>query len=277
MSRDAAKPNHSPIAFVTDLWRHRELLWQFSLREVELRHRGSHLGLVWSILNPLLMLGLYVFVFGFIFNGHFGVLPHETRMDYALAVFLGLSIFQFLSEIISVAPGLIVANPNFVKKVVFPLEVLPAATVCAAVFHFMISLGLILIGVTLFGGGLTPGAGWLPILILPIALLALGLAWIFAAFGVFLRDLSQLAQFLSMTLMYASAVFYPLDKIPAAAWPFLRFNPLLLAVDLARNTVLWDRPLNFRHLGYLYAVSLGMCYLGHRVFRKLKPAFADVL
>jgi lipopolysaccharide transport system permease protein len=277
MSRAAINSNRSPFAFALDLWRHRELLWQFTRREVELRHRGSHLGLAWSLLNPLLILGLYVFVFGFIFGGHFGVLPHESRVDYALGIFLGLSLFQFLAEIITVTPGLVVANPNFVKKVVFPLEILPAATVGAAVFHLVISLTLVLAGVALFGGGLTAGVCWLPVLVLPLALFALGLAWIIAALGVFLRDLSQLAQFLSMTLLYSSAVFYPVEKIPAALWQLLRFNPLLLTVDLARNAILWNRALNPRHLAYVFVLSLLMCYVGHRLFRRLKPAFADVI
>ncbi len=267
----------SPIAFITDLWRHRELLWQFSQREVQLRHKGSHLGLIWSLLNPLLMLSLYVFVFGYIFNGRFGMLANETRVDYALGVFLGLSIFQFLAETISVAPSLIVANPNFVKKVVFPLEILPAASVSAAVFHLLISLTLVLLGVGFFGQGLTVGVLWLPLIILPIALLALGLAWIIAALGVFLRDIGQITQFLTMVLMYASAVFYPAHKIPAAVWQILRFNPLLLAVEQCRNAVLWNQAVSLRHLAYLYLVGLGMCYFGHLIFRRLKPAFADVL
>ena len=270
----------SPFAFATDLWRHRELLWQFSQREVQLRHRGSHLGLIWSLLNPLLMLGLYVFVFGYIFNGRFGVLPNETRLDYALGVFLGLSIFQFFAETISLAPNLMVVNPNFVKKVVFPLEILPASSVSAALFHLLISLTLVMLGIAVLGAGLTKGMLWLPVIILPLALFALGLAWVISALGVFLRDLTQVTQFLTMVLMYASAVFYSVDKIPAASpllWQFLRFNPLLLALELARDAALWERALNFRHLCYLYAVGLGMCYLGHRVFRHLKPSFADVL
>jgi lipopolysaccharide transport system permease protein len=266
-----------PLAFVVDLWRHRELLWQFSLREVQLRHRGSHLGLVWSLLNPLLMLGLYVFVFGYIFNGSFGVLPNETRVDFALGVFLGLSILQYFSETFSIAPTLIVANPNFVKKVVFPLEILPAASVASATFHLMISLGLVLAGVLLFGNGVGLGAAWLPLIILPLALFALGLAWIIAALGVFLRDLTQLTQFMSLALMYASAVFYPVHKIPAVIWHFLRFNPLLLAIELSRDALLWDRALNFKHFAYLYAVGFGACWLGHALFRRLKPAFADVI
>src|SRR4029079_3979447 len=122
--------------------------WQFTQREVELRHKGSHLGLIWSLLNPLLMLGLYVVVFTFIFNAR---LPNESRIDYALGVFLGLTIFQFLAEIISVAPMIIVGNPNFVKKAVFPLKILPASTVGAATFHLLVSIGLLLIGVVVAG------------------------------------------------------------------------------------------------------------------------------
>ena len=269
--------SRSPFAFATDLWRQRELLWQFSLREVELRHKGSHLGLIWSLLNPLLMLSLYVFVFGYIFNGRFGILPNETRVDYALGVFLGLSIFQFLAETIAISPNLIVVNPNFVKKVVFPLEILPASSVSAATFHLLISLTLVLLGVAIFGEGLGAGVLWLPVIVLPIAFFALGLAWIIAALGVFLRDLSQITNFLSLALMYASAVFYPAHKIPAALWQVLRFNPLLLAIEESRNAVLWHQPVNLHHLAYLYAVGFAACYFGHLIFRRLKPAFADVL
>ena len=277
MSRDTAKPSRSPFAFATGLWKNRELLWQFSLREVELRHKGSHLGLIWSFLNPLLMLSLYVFVFGYIFGGRFGVLPNETKMDYALGVFLGLAIFQFLAETMAIAPNLVTMNPNFVKKVVFPLEILSAASVSAAVFHLLISLSLVLIGAALFGDGITAGVLWMPVIALPVAMLALGMSWTIAAFGVFLRDLSQLTNFLTLALMYASAVFYSTQKIPHALWQILRFNPLLLAVTEARNAVLWNQPVNLLHVAYLYVVGFAACYLGHLIFRRLKPAFADVL
>lgn len=266
--------------FVTSLWLNRDLLWQFCLREVQLRHKGSHLGLVWALLNPLLMLGLYVFVFGYIFKGKFGALANETPVDYALGVFLGLSIFQFLAETVALAPNLIVANANLVKKVVFPLEILPASSVGAATFHLLISLALVLLGISLVGRGLTGGVLWLPIIILPVALLALGIAWLIAAIGVFLRDLTQITQFVTLTLMYASAVFYPVEKIPETSvvlWKVLRLNPLLLALELARDAVLWNRSLNYHHLAYLYAVSILTCYLGHKIFRHLKPSFADVL
>jgi len=277
MSPDATQPSHSPFAFAADLWRQRELLWQFTLRNVEVRHKGSHLGLIWSFLNPLLMLGLYVMVFGYIFGGKFGVLPNETKVDYALGIFFGLTLFQFFAEVLGVSPTIIVGNPNFVKKVVFPLEILPAASVGGAVFHMLISLCLVLLSLLFFGHGASWGILWLPVIIAPLVLLAMGTAWLFSALGVFFRDLGQLMQFLTMALMYASAVFFSVSRIPPGIWVFLRFNPLMLAIELSRDVALWHRPINYHYLAYLYASGLIACYLGHLAFRRMKPAFADVL
>ncbi|MBI3885490.1 MAG: ABC transporter permease [Opitutae bacterium] len=263
--------------FAADLFQHRELLWQFTLRNVELRHKGSHLGLLWSVLTPLLMLGLYVLVFGYIFGGSFGVLPHETRADYALAIFLGLAIFQFAAEVLATSPTVIVANPNFVKKVVFPLEILPAANVFGALFHMFISLTLVLVCALFFGRGSHLGVLWLPAILAPLLLFSLGFGWLFAALGVFLRDIGQILQFLSTALMFSSAVFYSAQKIPPAAWAYMRFNPVLLAIELARNALLWERPLDLHHLAYLYLGGFGTCVLGYAAFRRMKPAFADVL
>lgn len=185
--------------------------------------------------------------------------------------------FQFFSEVFGLSPTIIVSNPNFVKKVVFPLEVLPAANVLGAGFHMLISLGLLMIGNLLLGPGLTPLALWLPVILIPVILIALGASWLFAALGVFFRDVNQVMQFLTMALMFASAVFYSAKKIPPEAWMFLRFNPLLLAIELARDAALWARPINLHHLAYLYATGLLACYFGHLAFSKMKPAFADVL
>lgn len=266
---------HAGVPSATEgIWRQRDLLWQFILRNIELRHKGSHLGLVWSFFNPLLMLALYVLVFGFIFDARF---ENESRLEYGLGIFLGLSLFHFLAETIGTAPALIVSNPNFVKKVVFPLQILPAAAVGSSFFHLTISLGLAVLGVALFGPGVSVTMLWIPVILLPLVLLALGLAWGISALGAFLRDIAQVTQFLSMCLMWASAIFYPIEKIPELAWQFLRFNPLLLAVELMRDAALWQRDFNLLHLAYLYAVGLGAAVIGYRIFRKLKPAFADVV
>jgi lipopolysaccharide transport system permease protein len=267
----------TPLKAIGSLYRNRALLWQFTQRNVEIRHKGSHLGLIWSILNPLLMLGLYVFVFGFVFGGKFGAVSTESKVDYALGIFVGLSLFHFVGEVLGIAPTLIVSNPNFVKKVVFPLEILPVASVGASFVHCLISILLTLLGIALVGPGPTTGMLWIPVLVIPVLLLALGIGWFCSALGVFFRDINQLTAFLSMALMFASAVFYPASKIPPAAWTILRFNPLIHAIELSRNAALWGSDMNYHHLFYLYAISVAAAAVGFAVFQKLRPAFADVL
>ena len=253
------------------------LWWQFTLRQVELRHKGSHLGLVWAVLAPLLQLALYVFVFGMIFGGRFGATPGETTTDYALGIFVGLSAFHFLAEVIASAPLTITSQPNFVKRVVFPLEVLPAASVGSAAVHYLIATVLAAAGIALFGPGLSWQALWWPLIALPLGALALGLGWLLAALGVFLRDLVPVTAFAVTALMFASAVFYPPEKIPPAGWAILRFNPLLHAVELSRDALLWSRPVSWPALGYLYVSAALCCAAGWHVFRRLKPVFADVI
>lgn len=262
--------------FAADLWRDRHLVWQFTVRNVELRHKGSHLGLIWSFLNPLLMLAIYVLVFGFIFRGKFQQTP-EPRVEYALVVFLGLSIYHFLAEVIGAAPYVIVGNPNFVKKVVFPLEILPVAAVGGALFHFVISLILVFVGAVLAGVSIGPGVIWLPVIVLPVVIMGIGLGLLLSAVGVFWRDISQIVQFVLLGLMFASAVFYPVQQIPPAAWAILRFNPLLLAVHESRCVTFWGQPPHGIHLVYLSLFALGTLALGTATFQRLRSTFADVL
>lgn len=261
-----------------NLAHHRSLLLQFTKRQVELRHKGSHLGLAWSLLSPLLMLALYVVVFGFIFGGRFkpDTLP-ESRIEYALVVFLGLAVHHFVAEVMATSPSLVTGNPNFVKKVVFPLEILPAANAGAAAFHFLITLALVLLGALVAGVPIQAGVLWLPVIVFPLALFALGTSLGLAALGVFWRDILQLTQFLSLALLFASAVFYPVTQIPLGIYTWLRFNPMLLAIQEARNAVFWAEPVNLTHLAYLYACGLAAYLLGAALFQKLRGTFADVL
>ena len=271
-------PGHaSPFA---ELARKRDLWWQFTVRTVELRHRGSYLGIVWAGLTPLLMLGLYFVVFGVMFNGRFGVLKDETSIDYAIAAFLGLILYQLTAETMAIAPSLIVANPNLVKKVVFPLEVLPLAQLGASWFNLLISLVLLVAG--MFTTGRHPtveGLLWLPVILLPLLLLTAGISWLFAALGVFFRDLAQFMPFVTQIVLYASAILIPirLIQVHPLLWEVLKWNPLLQIVALARDVVLWDLPLNLNRLGYTYAAGIAVFFLGRWVFLKLQPAFADVI
>jgi lipopolysaccharide transport system permease protein len=269
-----------PLTPVRDLLQHRTLLRQFAWRAIEQRHRGSVLGLAWTILSPLLSLGIYTFVFGFVFGGRFTSRPDETNLDYALGVFLGLIVFNFLSEVLALSPQTIVSQRNFVTRVVFPLEILPAATVGAAAFSAAISLLLALLGVQFLGPGLDLHVLWLFAIVPPIALIAFGCAWFFAALGVFLRDTSNAMPFVIQVLIYVSAVFYPLrllEKLPAWAQQLLLANPMLHAVESLRQTVLWHQPVQASSLFFLWACSLVIFLVGYSTFTRLRPAFADVI
>jgi lipopolysaccharide transport system permease protein len=264
--------------FLSDFARKRELWWQFTVRAVELKHRGSYLGVIWLVLNPLLMLALYVTVFGYIFGSRFRGRPQETPLDFALDVFLGLTIFHVLADAINASPHLIVGNPNLVKKVVFPLDILPCATVASHGFHLLINLSLLCIGSFLISRPVAlSGLLWLPAILLPHFLLALGTSWFLSALGVFFRDIAQITQVISQILLYASAVFYSTSVIPPIAWEILKWNPLLHTIQLSRQALLWDQPLDLAPLGYTWLVGLAVAILGRLFFIKTKHAFADVI
>lgn len=266
----------TPWVVAGKLYRHRQLLWKFTWRNIEQQHKGSLLGLAWSVLNPLCLFAVYAFVFIAVFNGRFGVRPTETRLDYAIGLFLGLSLVQLFQESMTVAPLVIVQNTNYVKKVLFPLEILPLAAFCAAFFRCLVSLTLVLLAVVVWGPGLDATAWWLPVLLVMLGLLSLGVAWILAALGVFLRDLAPLMQFFSVLLMFTSAVFYSFDRIPGK-FAFLRFNPLLIVVESGRGVLLWHVSPTGGDLWYLGVVATVTCLAGYAIFCSVKPAFSDVL
>ena len=262
------------------LYTRRELLWQFLIRNVKSRHRGSILGALWLVANPLLMLGLYVFAFGVIFGGRFTDSPNESTIDYALGVFLGLNVLGLISGIISGSPNIILSQPNFVKKVVFPLEILPAATMGALAYDLLISFGLCILGVLMLGPGLTTSCLYAPIILFPVFLIALGLAWFFSALGVFIRDVGQIGSFLGLALLYSSGVFYSAANAEVTApgiWKFLQWNPLLQIIDSLRQVILWGGEPNWMGIGYAWIFGLIVLLTGAWFFNRLRPTFADVL
>ena len=250
---------------------------QFTLREIQLRHRGSKLGILWALVNPLSMLVLYAFVFRLLFRSKFGLFPNESNYDYTLALFLSLSLFHVLSETLGWAPGLISSNPNFVKKVVFPLEILPLAKIGDTTFHLSVSLALVIVGSAFGTSGVSWSLLWLPVLVLPLLLLALGIAWALAAIGVFVRDVSQAVAFVTTEVMFGSAIMYPVPQIPDAIYAFLRFNPLLHLVDVSRRVLLGHESINWLHLGYVYACALAAVWAGYACFARLRHSFAEVI
>lgn len=268
-----------PHAIALDVHRNRALIGQFTARTFQLRFKGSTLGILWTVLQPLLMFGLYTFVFGIIFGGRYHVIPDETGLDYALGVFLSLTLFSLVAETLGSSPTGVIVHTNLVKKVRFPLQILAISQVGAALIGLGISLVLAVIGMVYFGRGVQTTWLLFPLLLPPLIFLCLGLAWLFSALGVFLRDLSQFVQFLTMALLYSSGVFFSFSPaiIPEAIYGFLQLNPLIHLIESTRSTLLWGIAPSAGTWLFLYLSGLATLFLGYFVFKKLRPAFADVL
>ena len=267
------------LRFPIALLRQRQLLWRLTEREVIGRYRGSVLGWGWSFLNPLLMLAVYSFVFSQVFQSRWGN-THGSSSDpllFAINLFAGLIVFNLFAECASKAPALILSNTNYVTKVVFPLEILAGVTVGAASFHAITSL-LILAIFQIIGTGSIPITSlWLPLVWLPLVVGSLGLVWILAALGVFLRDIGQVVNVAVSMLMFLSAVFYPVSALPAAWRPLLSLNPLVPIIEETRRVCIAGLS---PHINYLISgsmLALLLCELGYRCFEKARRGFADVI
>ncbi|MFM8333413.1 MAG: ABC transporter permease [Candidatus Methylumidiphilus sp.] len=210
---------------ITSFWRNRNLICTLVKREVIGRYRGSMLGILWSFFNPVLMLAVYTFVFSIVFKARWTG-GSESRAEFALVLFAGLLVFNLFSECVNRAPSLILANANFVKKVVFPLEILPLVILGSALFHMSISLAVWLLFFLAFFGIPYMAAMFLPLVLLPLLLMTIGISWILASLGVYLRDVSQIVSVLTSTLMFLSPIFYPLSSLPPQYQSILKLNPL---------------------------------------------------
>jgi lipopolysaccharide transport system permease protein len=266
-----------PWNIVAHLHRHGVLIRQFVKRDVLSRYRGSYLGVLWSLLRPLAMLATYTVVFGYIFQTKLGDRPNQTKLDFTLALFCGLILFDFLAECMSRAPTLVLANPNYVTKVVFPLEILPVMTVGAAFTQLVISFIPLLIALVLAHGGIPLTALYLPVILVPLILLCLGITWLLASLGVFIRDINSIVPVLLMIVLYASAIFYSISHVPERLLPIIRYNPLATVIDQARNAVLWGVPPAWDRYCMVLATSLVVMVLSYTFFMRTKSAFADVL
>lgn len=256
-------------------YRHRFLIRAMTRREIAVRYRGSMLGGLWPYLSPLFLLSVYTLVFGAVFKSRW---PGTNGLgDFAMVLYSGLLLNGLLAEMLGRAPLLVLENPNYVKKVVFPLEILPWVSLGTGVFHAGIGLTLLCLANALAGTGLHPTVLVLPVLLLPFALLLVGMSWLLAGIGVYLRDLAQLMPPLLTALMFFSPVFYSRAQAPAALQSWLALNPLTFVIENARRVIfegawpLWQGWLNY------FAVSLIIYLAGYLVFSRLKKGFADVV
>ncbi|MES2531725.1 MAG: ABC transporter permease [Pseudomonadota bacterium] len=273
-----AAPRTSLPAMVGSAWTHRQLVLALIQREVVGRYRGSMMGLLWSMLNPLLMLLVYTFVFSVVFKARW---PSNSGADqpgqFAAALFVGLIVHGIFAEVVNKAPGLVLANVNYVKRVVFPLEILPIVAMGSALFHAAVSAVVLVVGLLLLRGSISSTALLFPLVLLPLTLMTMGFAWGLASLGVFLRDVGQIVGTFTAVLLYLSPVFFPISAVPAFLQPWMHLNPLTFVIEQARAVLIFGQPLHWAGWAMYSLASVVVAWLGYAFFQKTRNGFADVL
>lgn len=267
----------TPRALATSLWRHRALLATLAQRDVLGRYRGSLLGLTWALVTPVLMLLVYTFVFGIVFQSRWGGSAPESRTHFALALFAGLLVFNLFSECLMRAPRLIIDHTNYVKKVVFPLEILPLVVLLGALFHLAIGLAVWFLAHLVLAGPPPWTALLLPLALLPVLLLAMGMGWLVSSLGVYLRDMGQVISVIVAALLFLAPVFYPLKAVPEAVRDWFYLNPLTLPIEMARDLLLWGVIPDPIVWSTTLAAAVLVAWAGFAWFQKTRKGFADVL
>lgn len=265
-----------PFAVFEILWRHREIVWQMSKREVLSRYRGSTLGLLWSFLQPLALLAIYTFVFGVVFQARWGM-PIEHRGEFALVLFAGLIVYALFAECVVRAPGLVVNQPTYVKKVVFPLDVLPWVAMGSALFHAAVSTSVLLLGHLVLRGPIPWTILTLPLVLAPCVLHTMGLSWFLASLGVYFRDTAQMVGLFTTAVLFLSPVFYPVSALPERLRGFLWLNPLTYVIEDARAALFAGQAPDWPMLVLSLGLGLAVAWAGLAWFERTRAGFADVV
>lgn len=276
MSRAILPASHIVMGPFGALFRHRSLVYQLTRREVVGRYRGSIFGLLWSLFYPVLMLSVYTFVFGHVFKSRWGS-GFENSSDFALMAFAGMIVHGLFAECVSRAPSLIIGNANFVKRVVFPLELLAWVTLFAGFFHALIGLCVLMAFSLLLGHTLSPTIVLFPLILLPFACFVVGLIWALASLGVYLRDLGQIIGVMVTVTMFMSPMFYPVSALPARLQPFMRLNPLTFPMEQLRTVMIGGGMPNWSGLAIYSLGAVVVAWCGFTLFQHLRRGFADVL
>lgn len=276
MNPHAGHPT-SLIALLRRAWRHRMLIAAMTKREVVGRYRGSIMGIAWSFFYPLLMLVVYTLVFSVAFQARWNPGSDESKIDFAILLFVGLIVHGLFAECGNRAPGLILANVNYVKKVIFPLEILPLVAFGSALFHASVSF-VVLILVQLILSQQVPWTAVLfPLVLLPLFFATMGVAWFLAALGVYLRDIGQITAIFTTVLLFISPVFYPISRLPMEYQGWARLNPLAFFIEEGRNTLIFGRYPELGQWSLMMGAGLLIAWAGFAWFQKTRKGFADVL
>jgi lipopolysaccharide transport system permease protein len=267
----------NPVRIVAHLWKYRDLIRQLTWREVVGRYKGSFIGLGWSFIQPLIMLCVYTFVFSVIFKARWGVESNEGKAAFALALFVGLITFSVFLEVVNSAPSLVLGNANFVKKVVFPLEILPLVRLFSTLINAVFSLGVLFSGILIINHFIHWTAFLLPFVWLPMMLFTLGCGYFLASLGVFVRDIGTVIGVVTTILFFLTPIFYPISAVPEQFRYFYRINPIAIFVEDARRVVLWGLSPDWPWFFFGMTLSAAVLIFGFVWFMKSKKAFADVI
>jgi lipopolysaccharide transport system permease protein len=268
----------TPTSLVLSLIRNRRLLIDLARRDAIGRYKGSALGIFWSLLTPLLMLSVYTFVFSAVFKSRWqNGAVQASKAEFAVVLFAGMIMFNLFSECVGRAPSLILSNANFVKKIIFPLEILPCVALLSALFHSSVSLAILLVAEWIVRGSVPWTAILIPLIIAPLCLFILGASWFLAATGVFLRDIGQTIGILITALMFLSPVFFSITSLPPRFQQVVYLNPMTFPIEQGRNVLIWGQIFNWQHWAiYTIACFIFAC-MGFAWFQKTRRGFADVV
>jgi lipopolysaccharide transport system permease protein len=271
------RPASGPLAPLRSLRDHRDLLFELAWREIVGRYRGSWLGLLWAVFNPLALLLIYTFVFGVVMKVRWGAAGSESPATFALVLFVGLMIQNLFSECVGKAPGLILKHATYVKKVVFPLEILPVISLLAALFHLGVGLAVFLVAALAVAGSIPLTACLFPLTLLPAALFTLGLSWWLASLGAYVRDLGQAVSLLVILFLFLSPVFYPVSALPSHFQTLIELNPLTLPIETGRQVLLQGVAPPWGRLALSCLLTGIVAWLGFWWFQKTRQGFSDVV
>ena len=271
------KHSTSLLFLIKSFFQHRELILQMVKREVIGRYKGSVMGLLWSFINPVLMLTVYTFVFSVVFRAKWGVGGQEGGAEFAVVLFVGLIVHSLFSEVLNCAPSLILSNANYVKKVVFPLEILSVVSMGAALFHGFISLIVLLAVFFILNGFVYWTTLFVPFIFLPLVFMTLGCAWLLASLGVFLRDVGQTIGILTTVMLFLAPVFYPMSALPQEYQIYLLINPLTFIIEQSRQVLLFGQFPDWSGLAIYGITSSLVAWGGFWWFQKTRKGFADVI
>lgn len=271
-----ARHKTSVFEMIHSALRHRNLIIQMTKREVVGRYRGSMLGIAWSFFNPLIMLAVYTVVFSTVFQAKWGV-GSESKTEFALVLFVGMIIHGILAESMNNSPSLILRNTSYVKKVVFPLEILPWIVMGSTIFHALISVVVWLLFYLVVNQSLQWTAIFLPLVLMPLVLFSMGVSWMLASLGIYIRDIGQMTGVLVTVLLFMSPVFYPASRLPEPYQTIIYLNPLTFVIEQARDVLMWGNMPNWSGLTVAFVVSSMVAWLGFVWFQKTRQGFADVL